>query len=160
MGKTIDIHNARKRIEYARINIQKRFSEDNAKTACRFLDRLRVDNKSHGRITNYAEWIRRILGIKDDKKIQDWSKEDSVQIHKTITDADYSNSVKKDTLLALKRIYHFAVHYEIADAEKGKPYDPLVEWITPGSFEDRYSNIQPKDLLTDEEVRGLKLQKS
>jgi integrase len=155
MMKTIDIHNARRRIECARINIQKRFSEDNAKTACRFLDRLRLDNKSHGRIANYAECIRRILEIKDDKKIQDWSKEEIEQIHKTIADADYANSVKKDTLLALKRICHFAIHDEIADAEKGKPYDPLVDWITPGSFENRFGNIQPKDLLTDEEVLGL-----
>ncbi len=153
--KAIDIHNARKRIECARINIQKRFSEDNAKTACRFLDRLRLDNKSHGRVANYAECIRRILEIKDDKKIQEWSKEDIEQIHKTIADSDYANSVKKDTLLALKRLYHYAVHDEIADTEKGKPYDPVVEWITPGSFEDRYGNIQPKDLLTDEEVLGL-----
>ncbi|MFN3654549.1 MAG: hypothetical protein ACK4TO_04390, partial [Candidatus Nitrosotenuis sp.] len=49
---------------------------------------------------------------------------------KTITDADYSNSVKKDTLLVLKRLYHYAVHDEIADTEKGKPYDPLVTSIS------------------------------
>ncbi|PIN82941.1 MAG: hypothetical protein COV65_04815 [Nitrosopumilales archaeon CG11_big_fil_rev_8_21_14_0_20_33_24] len=102
--KTIDIHNSKKRIEYAKLTIQKRFSEDNSKTACRFLDRLRLDNKSHGRVANYAECIRRILEIKDDKKIQEWSKEDIEQIHKTIADSDYANSVKKDTLLALKRL--------------------------------------------------------
>ncbi|MEM3065511.1 MAG: hypothetical protein QW177_09110 [Candidatus Nitrosotenuis sp.] len=75
--KTIDIHNARKRIECAIINIQKRFSEDNAKTACRFLDRWRLDNKSHVRIANYAECIRRILEIKDDKKSRTGQKKTS-----------------------------------------------------------------------------------
>lgn len=156
----IDIHNTKKRTEYAMIAIQKKFSEANAATACRFLDRLRLDNKSYGRISNYAECICRILEIKDDKKIRDWSREDIEHIHKTIADTNYANSVKKDLLLALKRLYNYAAHNEIADTNKGKTYDPLVEWITPGSFEDRYSNIQPKDLLTDEEVRGLKLQKS
>jgi integrase/recombinase XerD len=151
----VDIHNSKKRLEYAKATIQKRFSEDNTKTACRFLDRLRLDNKSHGRIANYAECIRRILGIKDDKKIKDWSKEEIEQIHKTITDSDYENSVKKDTLLTLKRLYHYATHDEIADKTKGRDYDPLVEWITPGSFKDKYSKIQPKDLLTDEEILQL-----
>ncbi len=82
--KTIDIHNSKKRIEYAKIIIQKRFSEDNAKLVFRFLDRLRLDNKSHGRIANYAECIRRILELKDDK-IADWSKEDIEQIRTSVS---------------------------------------------------------------------------
>lgn len=151
----IDIHNTRKRTEHAMMAIQKKFSEDNAKAACRFLNRLRLDNKSYGRISNYAECICRILEIKDDKKIRDWSREDIEQIHKTIADTDYANSVKKDLLLALKRLYHYAAHNEIADTNKGKTYDPVVEWITPGSFKDKYSKVQPKDLLTDNEILQL-----
>lgn len=151
----IDIHNSKKRTERAKINIQKKFSEVNAKTVCRFLDRLRLDNKSYGRITNYADCIIRILRINDTKNIKDWTREEIEFIHKTIADADYENSTKKDTLSALKRIYHFAVHGEIADKAKGKEYDPLVAWITPGSFQDKYQKVQPKDLLTDDDVLQL-----
>lgn len=61
----IDIHNPKRRTELAQINFQKKFSENNAKVSCRFLDRLRLDNKSYGRIANYADCIRRILEIKD-----------------------------------------------------------------------------------------------
>lgn len=151
----IDIHNSKKRTERAKINLQKKFSDVNAKTVCRFLDRLRLDNKSYGRIANYADCIIRILRINDTKNIKDWTREEIEFIHKTIADADYENSTKKDTLSALKRIYHFAVHGEIADKTKGREYDTLVAWITPGSFKDKYQKVQPKDLLTDDEILQL-----
>ena len=155
MAIKIDIHNAKKRTERAKINLQKKFSGDNAKIVCKFMDRLRLDNKSYGRIANYAECIGRILEIKDDKKIKEWTREEIEFIHKTIADSDYENSVKKDTLTGLKRICHFAVHGEIADKAKGKEYDPLVAWITPGSFKDKYQKVQSKDLLTDDEILQL-----
>jgi hypothetical protein len=109
--KTIDIHNARKRIECARINIQKRFSEDNSKTACRFLDRLRLDNKSHGRVANYAECIRRILEIKDDKKSRSGPKKTSNKstkqlltlITQTLSKKLYSFGAKKIVSLCSSR---------------------------------------------------------
>ncbi|MBI1662172.1 MAG: tyrosine-type recombinase/integrase [Nitrosopumilus sp.] len=63
--------------------------------------------------------------------------------------------MKKDTLSALKRLYHYSVHDEIADKSKGKEYDPVVSWITPGSFVDKYEKIQAKDLLTDDETLRL-----
>ena len=151
----IDIHNSKRKTESSKINFQKRFSESNAKISCRFLDRLRLENKSYGRISNYADCIRRILEIKDDKKIQEWSREEIEFIHKTIADSDYENSVKKDTLTALKRICHYALHDEIADNSKGKSYDEIVSWITPGSFHDKYQKIQPKDLLNDDEILQL-----
>ena len=50
MAIKIDIHNAKKRTERAKINLQKKFSGDNAKIVCKFIDRLRLDNKSYGRI--------------------------------------------------------------------------------------------------------------
>lgn len=155
MMAKIDIHNAKRRTERAKTKLQERFSENNAKISCRFLDRLRLDNKSYGRIANYAECIGRILEIKDNKDIQEWTREEVEFIHKTIADSNYENSVKKDTLTALKRICHFAVHDEIADKSKGKEYDPLVAWITPGSFQDKYQKIQSKDLLTDDDVLQL-----
>lgn len=155
MMAKIDIHNAKRRTERAKTKLQKKFSENNAKISCRFLDRLRLDNKSYGRIANYAECIGRILEIKDSKDIQEWTREEVEFIHKTIADSNYENSVKKDTLTALKRICHFAVHDEIADKSKGKEYDPLVAWITPGSFQDKYQKIQSKDLLTDDDVLQL-----
>jgi len=151
----IDIHNTKKRTEYAKINLQKKFSDVNAKTVCRFLDRLRLDNKSYGRIANYAECIIRVLEINNTKNINEWTREEIEFIHKTIADSDYENSTKKDTLTALKRIYHFAAHGEIADKAKGREYDPLVAWITPGSFKDKYQKVQPKDLLTDDEILQL-----
>jgi len=151
----IDIHSSRRRTDLAKINFQKKFSGSNAKISCRFLDRLRLDNKSYGRIANYADCISRILKIKDDKKINEWTRKEIEFIHKTIADSDYENSVKKDTLTALKRIIHYALHDEIADNSKGKNYDEIVAWITPGSFHDKYQKIQPKDLLNDDEILQL-----
>ena len=110
---------------------------------------------SYGRIENYSGSAIRILQIKDDKKIMSWSKREIEQVHKTIADSAYENSVKKDTLTALKRLYHFAVHDEIVIKAKGIEYDPVVSWITPGSFVDRFEKIQSKDLLTDDEILQL-----
>ena len=155
MNAKIDIHDARKRTDRAKIKLQKKFSEENARTTCKFLDRLRLENKSYGRIANYAECIGRILDIYDEKNISDWTRDDIEFIHKTIADSNYENSVKKDTLTSLKRICHYAIHQEIADKSKGKEYDELVAWIVPSSFKDRYQKIQPKDLLTDEEMLQL-----
>jgi len=155
MTVIVDIHRSKNRTERAKINLLKKFSENNAKTTCKFLDRLRLENKSYGRIANYADCIGRILEIYDEKNISEWTREDIEFIHKTIADSNYENSVKKDTLTALKRICHYALHEDIADKAKGKEYDELVAWITPGSFKDRYQKIQPKDLLTDEEMLQL-----
>ena len=155
MTVIVDIHRSKNRTERAKINLLKKFSENNAKTTCKFLDRLRLENKSYGRIANYADCIGRILEIYDEKNISEWTREDIEFIHKTIADSNYENSVKKDTLTALKRICHYALHEDIADKAKGKDYDELVAWITPGSFRDRYQKIQPKDLLTDEEMLQL-----
>jgi len=127
----IDIHNSKRRTGLAKINFQNRFSESNAKASCRFLDRLRLDNKSYGRIANYADCISRILKIRDDPKINEWTREKIEFVHKTIADSDYENSVKKDTLTALKRICHYAIHDEISDNSKRKNYDAVVSWITP-----------------------------
>ncbi len=69
----LDIHNSKRRIEYVRTSFQKMFSEENAKIACEFLDRLRIENKSYGRIANYAECTKRILLVKDDKIISEWT---------------------------------------------------------------------------------------
>src|SRR4029077_15084044 len=152
---TLDIHNSRRRIEYATTNFHRRFSTCNAKIACEFLDRLVIENKSYGRIANYAEAIKRILDIKDDKKILDWTKKEIESVHKVLAESNYENSVKKDTLTALKRLYHYAVHDEMADKSKGKDYDPNVSWIVPSYFRDRYEKIQAKDLLTDPELEKL-----
>jgi len=80
----VDIHKAKKRIECAKINLQKKFSDDYAKTVCKFMDRLRFDNKSYGRIANYAECIGRILQINDKKNIREWTRENIELIHKTV----------------------------------------------------------------------------
>ncbi|SMH71843.1 protein of unknown function [Candidatus Nitrosotalea okcheonensis] len=59
MNKTInlDIHNNRARIEYSKADFHRKFLPENADTACAFLDRLRLENQSHGRISNYGECI-------------------------------------------------------------------------------------------------------
>ena len=151
----LDIHHSKRRIEYARAGLHRMFSADNAQVACEFLDRLRIENKSYGRIANYAECAKRILLVKDDKSISEWTKKEIESIHKVIAESDYENSVKKDTLTALKRLYHFAKHDEIADKSKGKDYDPNVSWIIPSYFKDKYEKIQAKDLLTDLELEKL-----
>ncbi|MGI0060113.1 MAG: tyrosine-type recombinase/integrase, partial [Nitrosotalea sp.] len=155
MKTTLDIHNMKARIEQAKTRFGKKFRPENARVVCEFLDRLRLENKSHGRIANYAECCQRILQIRDDKNISEWTKKEIESIHKVIADTDYKNSVKKDTLTALKRLCHYAKHDEIADKSKDRDYDPIVSWITPGSFHDKYETIQAKDLLTDEEILNL-----
>lgn len=153
--KDLDIHNNRKRIEYARSSIFRSFSEENAKIASEFFDRLRLENRSYGRIANYAESVKRILSIKDDKKISEWTRKEIESVHMAVSESDYENSVKKDTLIALKRLYHFAMHGELADKAKDKEYDPNVSWITPSCFRDMHEKIQSKDLLTDTELENL-----
>jgi site-specific recombinase XerD len=97
----------------------------------------------------------RILQIKNDKKIQSWSKNEIEHVHMAIADSTYENSVKKDTLTALKRLYHFAMTEEIVIKSKGMEYHPNVSWITPGVFRDRFGKTQPKDLLIDGEILSL-----
>ena len=137
------------------MRIRQRYSEVNADISCNMLDRLRLDNISYGRIENYAGSMIRILAIKDDKPIPKWDRQDIEYIHREIADSEYAGSVKKDMIVALKRLYHYAVHGNIAVKGKGIEYDPAVEWITPGSFQDRFDSIQPKDLLTDREILSL-----
>lgn len=151
----VDIHKAKARVERSKTSITKRFSKDNAEITCGFLTRLRLENKSYGRIANYADSSIRILKSKDDKKIQDWSREEIETIHQIIADSDHANSVKKSTLTTLKRLYHFAKHNEIPDKSKGMDYDSMVSWITPGMFRDKFQKIQTKDLLTDDELLRL-----
>jgi hypothetical protein len=62
----IDWHNSKRRVELAKMRIQRRFSKENTTIACRFLDRLRLDNMSYGRIENYSGSVIRILQLKDD----------------------------------------------------------------------------------------------
>jgi len=155
MMEPLDIHNSKKRIEYARAGFHRMFSAENARVACEFLDRLRIENRSLGRISNYAECTRRILLVKDDKRISEWTKKEIESIHKAIAESNYQNSVKKDILTTLKRLYHFAAHDELADKSRGKDYDPNVSWIIPRYFKDRYEKIQAKDLLTDLELERL-----
>lgn len=107
--KELDIHNSRKKIEYARSSIFRSFSEENARTASEFFDRLVIENKSYGRIANYAESVKRILLIKDDKSISEWTRKEIESIHMAISESDYENSVKKDTSAAWKRSSH-SVH--------------------------------------------------
>ncbi len=151
----VDIHKSRERLDWFRQSVCQRFSEANAKTACRFVARLRMENKSLGRIANYADCTVRILKIKDDAPICDWSREDIEHVHHAIADSNHANSVKKGTVGTLKRIYHFAVHNEIPDKSRGEEYDAVVSWIIPGRFTDRYNKIQPQDLLTDAELLKL-----
>ena len=153
--EVLDIHHSRERVEWTRVAIQKRFSAVNSKVAADFLDRLRLENKSWGRIENYGSSVIRILAIRDDKKISNWTRKDIESIHIAIANASWASSTKKDTLTALKRLYHFARHGEIADKARDKDYDDNVAWITPSHFRDRYEKIQSKDLLTDAELENL-----
>ena len=148
----VDIHNAKDRIEWSKKSLEKRFSKNNADISCRFLTRLRMENKSYGRVANYADSCIRILKLKDGKNIQDWTRDEIEEIHRLIADSEHANSVKKGTLTALKRLYHFAKHNKIPDKSKGDEYDSTVSWITPGVFQDKYHKIQPRDLLTDDEL--------
>ena len=151
----VDIHNSKERIEWSKKSIEQRFSKNNAQISCKFLIRLRLENKSYGRVANYANCCIRILKLKDDKNIQNWTRNDIEDIHQLVVDSNHANSVKKATLTTLKRLYHFSNHNEIPDKSKGHEYDPVVSWVTPGMFQDKYNKIQSRDLLTDDELLKL-----
>lgn len=146
-----DIHHSVYRTGLYLKKMEKQFEGPNFEAVSRYLDRLRMANRSHGRIACYAENINKILGLCG-RPIVQWTREDIERIHREIADSKYSNSVKKDTLTALKRIYHFAMHDEIPTSGVGSGYDQMVSWITPGSFNDKHHKIQPMDLLTEDEV--------
>ena len=150
-----DIHKSADRILWAKESAQRRFSRENADVVCRFLTRLKLENKSAGRIANYADCCIRILKIDDAIRVCDWTRGDIERIHEAIIDLPHANSVKKATLSTVKRLYHFAVHDTIPDKNRGQEYDPLVSWITPGAFRDRYERITSPDLLTGEEMLSL-----
>ena len=76
-----DWHNSQRRVELAKIRIGNRFSKENTDTACRFFDKLRLGNISYGRIENYSGSVIRVLKIKDDKKIENWSKREIKLVH-------------------------------------------------------------------------------
>ncbi|RNJ80743.1 MAG: site-specific integrase [Nitrosopumilus sp. B06] len=149
-----DIHHSAYRVKLALAKLESRYEGPNYDVVRRYLDRLRMANRSYGRIASYAECTNRILAICG-RPIVQWNREDIERMHREIADSKYANSVKKDTLTALKRIYHFAMHDEIPSGRSGQGYDPAVSWITPGSFTDRHHKIQPMDLLTEDEVLKL-----
>ena len=153
-GMDDDIHKSRYRTELELKKIAKRHPGPNYELACRYIDRLHMANRSLGRISSYAAGVAKILDICG-ATVAEWSREDVERIHKSIACSRYSNSVKKDTLTCLKRLYHFAVHGDIPNKAAGGQYDPMVAWITPGAFNERHQKIQPMDLLTEEEVLAL-----
>ncbi len=58
--RQLDIHNTKYRINLAEKTIMEKFPA-NGKTVCRFLERLRFENKSPGRIANHADLQRESL---------------------------------------------------------------------------------------------------
>lgn len=152
--KKLDIHKSKYRIELVKKTLMER-SPENGSIVCRFLERLMFENKSSGRIANYAESSKRILVLSGDDAISSWTKKQIESIHRKIVDLDCENSVKKDTLTTLKRLYHFAVCGEIADKSKGREYHTNVSWIVPGAFSHRNDKIQAQDLLTNREILDL-----
>jgi len=146
-----DIHGSGDRIRQAKDRMRRRFSGCNAQAACGFLTRLKLENRSPGRIANYADNCIRMLGICD-SPIRDWSRADAGRMHEAITDSPHANSVKKGTL---KRLCHFAAHGTVPDKNRGGEYGPTVSRITPGAFRDRYEKITPTDLLTGQETLAL-----
>ena len=44
----VDIHSSKQRAERAKITLQSNFSDTNAQTACKFMDRLRLYQKNLG----------------------------------------------------------------------------------------------------------------
>ncbi len=142
-----DIHGCRKKIENARMAIMEQYGECNGRLASDFFDALKMLNRSDARISFYAESLKRILAICN-KPVNEWNKKNIHDIHLEIASCDWANSTKKDTLTTLRRIYHFAIHGNIADPKRDIKYDPRVAWIRPGEFQNRYCSLQAKDLVT------------
>ena len=153
-GVRDDIHKSRYRTGLELRRIAEKHPGQNHEIARRYLDRLRMNNSSYGRISSYATGIAKILGICG-KPVTSWTRADIEDVHRAIADSGYANSVKKELLTCLKRFYHFAMHDEVPHRSRGGSYDPMVSWITPGSFRERHSKVQSIDLLTEDEMLRL-----
>ncbi|MDA7953609.1 MAG: tyrosine-type recombinase/integrase [Nitrosopumilus sp.] len=149
-----DIHKSKYRVGLELKKVAKRHPGRNYEIVCRYVDRLRMNNISMGRIANYAAGASKMLEICG-APVPEWTREDVENIHRYITSSDYSNIVKKDMLTGLKRLYHFAMHDELPNKAAGGRYDPMVDWIVPNKFTQRHRKVQAMDLLTEEELLGL-----
>jgi site-specific recombinase XerD len=150
-----DIHHNRRKYENCKKNIVKWFSKDNSEIALDFLETLRSRTSlKHSRLTIYANQAIALLKIKDDKPVRDWDKTDVEKIISTLKDSHYGSETRILMAIALKKLVHYAKHGEIIDKNNNadKDYDPVVDWVRPTMFKDNHEKIQPKDLLTDEEI--------
>lgn len=153
-----DIHHNRRKYENCKKNIAKWFSKDNSQIALDFLETLRSRTSlKHSRLTIYANQAIALLKIKDDKSVRDWDRIDVEKIISTLKDSHYGSETKILMAIALKKLVHYAKHGEIIDKNNNadKDYDPVVDWVRPTMFKDNHEKIQPKDLLTDEEIMKL-----
>ncbi|MDC8452258.1 MAG: tyrosine-type recombinase/integrase [Candidatus Nitrosotalea sp.] len=153
-----DIHHNRRKYENCKKNIAKWFSKDNSQIALDFLETLRSRTSlKHSRLTIYANQAIALLKIKDDRPIKEWNRKDIEKIISTLKDSSYSSETKILMAIALKKLVHYAKHNEIIDKNNNadNDYDPVVDWVRPTMFKDNHEKIQPKDLLTDEEMLKL-----
>lgn len=153
-----DIHHTRHKYENCKRNIPKWFSKDNARIALDFLESLRSRTSlKYSRLAIYANQIIALLKIKDDVSLENWNKTDIEKVISVIKDSQNSSETKILMAIALKKMVHYAKHEEIIDKNNNadRDYDPSVDWVRPTMFKDDHEKIQPKDLLTDEEMLKL-----
>jgi integrase/recombinase XerD len=153
-----DIHHNRHKYENCKKNIAKWFSKDNSQITLDFLETLRSRTSlKYSRLTIYANQAIALLKIKDDMPIKEWNRKDIEKIISTLKDSVYSSETKILMAIALKKLVHYAKHNEIIDKNNNADmdYDSVVEWVRPTMFKDNHEKIQPKDLLTDEEMLKL-----
>ncbi len=153
-GMEDDIHKSKYRIQLEMKKIARRHPGPNYEIVSKYVDRLRMNNISYSRISSYATGVAKMLDMCG-APVTEWTREDVEGVHRAIVDSKHSDNVKRDMLTGLKRLYHFAMHGEIPNKAAGGQYDPMVAWITPGTFRQRHSKVQALDLLTEEELARL-----
>ncbi len=153
-----DIHHNRRKYENCKKNIVKWFLKDNSQITLDFLETLRSRTSlKYSRLTIYANQAIALLKIKDDMPIKEWDRKDIEKIISALKNSQYSSETKILMAIALKKLVHYAKHSEIIDKNNNADtdYDSVVDWVRPTMFKDNHEKIQPKDLLTDEEMLKL-----
>ncbi len=148
-----DIYHSKSKVEYYRKTLLK---YKNGQTAIKFLDALSLQNASYIRMRDYGYSSMRLLSRKDDTPMVSWTKEEIKQVVSQIVQQDLANTTKRDQLIGLKRLVHFAKTGDlIIKGKNNAEYCDEVAWITPGEFRDRFEKIRSNDLVTNDEFMAM-----
>ncbi|CAE6501104.1 tyrosine-type recombinase/integrase [Candidatus Nitrosotenuis uzonensis] len=147
-----DIHNYAKKIAWTKRRLATLPQGD---IGIRFIDKLKLVGLSDARLCYYGDRVPRLLDEfeKIGVKLKSSKKKDCEAVLSVILSQKYKGETKCAFAVTLLRLVHFAKKDEIGDKKRG--YVKEVAWISPTQYKDKNQGIQPKDLLTIEELKAI-----